>query len=133
MRTMEKPRILSIDDETSFTDLLKQYFEPRGYQIDITSEGSAGLELLKKGRYDVVLLDLKMEGLDGDEVMREIKGMDVDIKTIFITAFNDAGKTKTRLLKEGAYAFIEKPVTSLKELENLVLEAANSDKKGDLS
>ncbi len=130
---MEKPRILSIDDETSFTDLLKQYFEPRGYQIDITSEGSAGLELLKKGRYDVVLLDLKMEGLDGDEVMREIKGMDVDIKTIFITAFNDAGKTKTRLLKEGAYAFIEKPVTSLKELENLVLEAANSDKKGDLS
>ena len=117
---MAKPRILSIDDEVSFTDLLKQYFEPRGYEIDVTSQGDKGLELMRSKRYDVVLLDLKMAGLSGDEIMREIKKMYSDVKTIFITAYSDSGKTRDRLMAEGAYAFMEKPITSLKRLEDLV-------------
>ena len=125
---MKKPRILSIDDEVNFTDFLKQYFEPRGYEIDVTSEGAKGLQLLKEKKYDVVLLDLKMAGLDGEEVMYEIKKLDSSIKTIFITAYTDSGDTKERLLREGAYAYIEKPVTSLKNLESLVNKAANADK-----
>ncbi|MGB2600331.1 MAG: response regulator [Candidatus Omnitrophota bacterium] len=125
---MKKPRILSIDDEVNFTDFLKQYFEPRGYEIDVTSEGTEGLQLLKEKKYDVVLLDLKMAGLDGQEVLREIKKLDSSIQTIFITAYTDSGATKARLLREGAYAYIEKPVTSLKNLENLVNKAANTDK-----
>ena len=68
-----KPRILAIDDEPNFTDMIKQYFEPRGYETDVTTEGGAGLELLKGAKYDVVLLDFRMVGLHGDEVMREIK------------------------------------------------------------
>ena len=125
---MEKPRILSIDDEASFTDLLKQYFEPRGYEIDVTSAGDKGLKLLRQERYDVVLLDLKMAGLNGEEVMEEIKCMDIGIEIIFITAYNDSGKTKELLMDKGAYAFIEKPVTSLKSLEDLINEAAKVNK-----
>jgi DNA-binding NtrC family response regulator len=125
---MKRPRILSIDDEKNFIDFLRQYFEPRGYEIDCASEGAAGLEMLKKKDYDVVLLDLRMSGLNGEEVMYEIKKMNKAIKTIFITAYSDSGITKARLLKEGAYAFIEKPVASLKELEELVNKAANEDK-----
>jgi DNA-binding NtrC family response regulator len=125
---MKKPRILSIDDEVNFTDFLKQYFEPRGYRIDVTSEGEKGLELLRENKCDVVLLDLRMAGLDGEEVMHELKKIDSGIKTIFITAYSDSGITKARLLQEGAYAFIEKPVLNLKELEDLVNKAANADK-----
>ena len=117
---MGKPRILSVDDEASFTELIKNYFEPRGYDIDIASSGDAGVELCRKKKYDVVLLDLKMVGLDGDEVMREIQVINRDIRVIFITAFSDSGKTRDRLLNEGAYAFLEKPISSLKKLEDII-------------
>ncbi|MFC1549185.1 response regulator [Candidatus Omnitrophota bacterium] len=123
---MNKPRILSVDDEPSFVDMLKQYFEIRGYVIDVTSEGEEGLRLLSLGKYDVVLLDLKMAGLSGDKIMDEIKKQKLDTKIIFISAYSDSGKTKERLMNEGAYAFLEKPITSLKELEDLVNEAAVS-------
>ena len=124
---MKKPKILSVDDETSFTDLIKQYFEPRGYEIDVASTGDEGLAFLHKKKYDVALLDLKMVGLSGDEVMKEIKRMDPGMKVIFITAFSDSGKTKKRLMDEGAYAFLEKPLPGLKMLEDLVNEAMKVD------
>ena len=124
---MKKPRILSVDDETSFTDLIKQYFEPRGYEIDVASTGDEGLTLLHQNKYDVVLLDLKMVGISGDEVMKEVKRMDAGMKVIFITAFSDSGKTGKRLMDEGAYAFLEKPLPSLKKLEDLVNEAMEAD------
>ena len=123
---MKKPRILTVDDEVSFTDLLSQYFEPRGYDIVVASNGNEGLELFKNGSYDVVLLDLKMGGLNGDEVMREMQNIQSNAKIIFITAYNDTGKTEEGLLQEGAYAFVEKPVTSLKDLEATINKAAES-------
>jgi len=123
---MKKPKILSVDDEKSFTDFLKQYFEPRGYEIDVASNGNEGLDLVDNNKYDVVLLDLKMGGVGGDEIMGKIQESNADTRVIFITAFNDAGKTKENLLEEGAYAFVEKPVTSLKALEELINKAAES-------
>lgn len=120
-------RILSIDDETNFTDMLKQYFELRGYEIDVTSRGSEGIDLLKRNKYDVVLLDLKMRGMSGEDILVEMGKMGITVKTIFITAYSDSGKTKERLMKEGAYAFLEKPISSLKELEKLVNGAVNGD------
>ncbi len=126
-----KKAILSIDDETSFTELLKHYFEPRGYDVDVTNDGVTGLEMARNNKYDVALLDLKMEGMDGDEIMREINLIDPRIKTIFITAYNDSGKTKERLINDGAFAFVEKPISSLKELEETVKRAVDpSLKKG---
>ena len=122
---MKKPKILSIDDETSFTELLMQYFEPRGYEIDIASDSGKGLELLHKNKYDVVLLDLRMEGLSGEDVMMELKRAGKSIKIIFITAYSDSGRTRKRLLEEGAYAFLEKPLASLKVLEDLINKAVN--------
>jgi len=127
--SIKKPKILSIDDEPSFTDLLRQYFEPRGYFIDVTSSGDQGLELMIKNRYDVVLLDLKMAGLGGDEVMEGIKRVDPKVKIIFITAYSDSGKTKDRVMTNGAFAYLEKPITSLKHLEDLVKEAASAGKQ----
>ncbi|MFH1411516.1 MAG: response regulator [Candidatus Omnitrophota bacterium] len=121
---MKKISILSIDDEASFLGMIKQYFEPRGYEIDIASEGAEGLELIRKKTYDVALLDLKMGGMNGDEIMRSIKRAAPATRVIFITAFSDSGKTQKRLTDEGAYAFVEKPVTSLKALEELVMKAA---------
>ncbi|MFH1878513.1 MAG: response regulator [Candidatus Omnitrophota bacterium] len=121
---MEKPRILSIDDEPYFTEFIKEYFEPRGYEIDVAGNGDEGLALMGMKKYDVVLLDMKMIGLDGVEIMSEIKKKDPNIKIIFITAYTDSGRTKQKILRQGAYSFVEKPIASLKSLERLVNEAA---------
>jgi CheY-like chemotaxis protein len=123
---MSKPRIVAIDDEVEFIDVIKNYFELRGYDITIAVRGTKGIELVKEKRPDVVLMDLKMPGIDGDEVLSLMKSMDPSPKVIFVTAYDDGGKTKARLLKMGAYAYFDKPVSSLRDLEEAVNKAAQS-------
>jgi two-component system, response regulator, stage 0 sporulation protein F len=120
-----KPRIVAIDDETGFIDILQSYFTPRGYEIDTATRAAVGIEIVKQKRPDVVLMDLKMPGIDGDEALRLLKSMDPSPKVILITAYDDGGKTKARLLKAGAYACLDKPITSLKSLEDTINTAAN--------
>ena len=123
---MPKPRIVAIDDEAEFMDVIKNYFELRGYDIAVAIRGTRGIELVKEKKPDVVLMDLKMPGIDGDEVLSLLKSMDPSPKVIFVTAYDDGGKTKARLLKMGAYAYFDKPVASLRELEETVNKAAQS-------
>ncbi len=122
---MTKPRIVAIDDEAEFIDMLKNYFELRGYDISVAVRGTKGIELIKEKKPSVVLMDLKMPGIDGDEILVLLKSMDPAPKIIFVTAYDDGGKTKARLLKMGAFAYMDKPVSSLRKLEELVLKAAN--------
>ena len=121
---MEKPTIVAIDDEAEFIDMLQKYFEPRGYDIAVALRGAKGIEIVKEKKPNVVLMDLKMPGIDGDEALRLIKSMEPAPKVIFVTAYDDGGKTKARLLKMGAYAYVDKPIASLKELEDMINKAA---------
>ena len=121
---MTKPIIVAIDDEVEFIDMMLNYFEPRGYDISVAIRGTKGIELVKEKKPNVVLMDLKMPGIDGDEVLTLLKSIIPPPKVIFITAYDDGGKTKARLLKMGAFACLDKPIASLKELEDTVLKAA---------
>ena len=123
---MPKPKIVAIDDEVEFIDMIKSYFEPRGYDITVAVRGAKGIELVKELKPNVVLMDLKMPGIDGDEVLTLLKSMDPSPKVIFVTAYDDGGKTKARLLKMGAYACLDKPISSLKDLEELVNKAVQA-------
>ena len=121
---MNKPAIVAIDDEVEFIDMLKSYFELRGYDISVAVRGTKGIELIKEKKPGVVLMDLKMPGIDGDEVLTLLKSISPSPKVIFVTAYDDGGKTKARLLKMGAYAYFDKPIASLKELEDTINKAA---------
>ena len=123
---MPKAKIVAIDDEVEFIDMMKSYFEPRGYDITVAIRGTKGIELVKEKKPDVVLMDLKMPGIDGDEVLSLLKSMHPSPKVIFVTAYDDGGKTKARLLRMGAYAYVDKPISSLKDLEETVNKAANT-------
>lgn len=123
---MTKPRIVAIDDEPEFIDLLENYFGLRGYEINVAVRGAKGIEVVKEKNPDVVLMDLKMPGIDGDEVLKLLKSMNPSPKVIFITAYDDGGKTKARLLKMGAYACLDKPISSLKDLEETVNKAVTN-------
>lgn len=116
-------KILTIDDETEFTTLIQSYFEPRGYQVLVANDGDKGLALAKKENPEICLIDLKMPGLHGDEVLREILLHKPDAKCIMITASEGEGKSREKMMAMGAYACFDKPITSLRTLEDKIKEA----------
>lgn len=117
------PKLLTIDDEREFTDFIRSYFQPRGYNVFTAQEGEAGLRIAKDEQPDIALIDLKMPGKHGDVIMTEINQVSPTTHTIMITASEGFGKTRERLTKMGAFACFDKPLTSLKDLENKVKEA----------
>ena len=116
-------KILTIDDEVEFTNLIQDYFGPRGYEVLVANAGDTGLKIAKENKPDVCLIDLKMPGIHGDEVMKEILLMYPGTKCIMITASEGEGKTRQHLMDIGAYTCFDKPITSLKDLEKTVKEA----------
>jgi len=120
------PKILTIDDEIEFTNLIQGYFGARGFEVHVANAGDTGLKAAKEIRPDICLIDLKMPGIHGDEVLREILSMDPKIKCIMITASEGEGKSRQNLIEMGAYACFDKPITSLRDLEKTVKEALAS-------
>ena len=121
---MTKPaKVLTIDDEREFTNLIDSYFTLRGYTVLIANEGTAGLLIAKKENPDICLIDIKMPGMHGDEVLKEVLKHNSKIKCIMITASEGEGKERAKLIEMGAYTCFDKPLTSLKDLENKMREA----------
>jgi DNA-binding response OmpR family regulator len=116
-------KILTIDDEVEFTSLIQNYFSARGYGVFTANRGEEGLVIFKRERPDVCLIDLKMPGMHGDEVLREILLAEPSTKCIMITASEGEGKTRTHLIQMGAYTCFDKPLSSLKDLEKTINEA----------
>lgn len=116
-------KLLTIDDEPEFTNLIQSYFGPRGYEVLVANDGDVGLALAKKENPDVCLIDLKMPGLHGDDVLREILFYKPSAKCIMITASEGEGKTSEKLIAMGAYTCFDKPITSLRNLENTIKKA----------
>ena len=120
------PVLLTIDDETEFTSLIQNYFGPRGYQVMMANDGQVGIKLLKETKPDVCLIDLKMPGIHGDEVLKQILAMYPAMKCIMITASEGEAKTRSYLMEIGAYTCFDKPLTSLRDLESKIKEALKS-------
>ena len=116
-------KLLTIDDEIEFTGIIQNYFGMRGFEVFIANRGDEGLQIFRIERPQVCLIDLKMPGLHGDEVLREILLEAPETKCIMITASEGEGKTRANLLAMGAYACFDKPISSLKDLEQKIKEA----------
>lgn len=121
--TLAKPKIVAIDDEIEFTKTIDSFFTTRGYEVHVALTGLSGLELVEYHQPNVVLVDLKLPGMDGDEILRIIKEKHPQIKVIVISAYNDGGKTRDRLLDMGAFAHFDKPLTSLRDLAQMIKRA----------
>jgi len=121
--TTEKPRLVAIDDEVEFTKAIEQFFTLRGYDVQVAMTGTSGLALIDAANPSVVLVDLKLPGMDGDELLQRIRQRHPNTKVIVVTAYNDGGKTRDRLLGLGAFAHFDKPLTSLRDLAAMVRRA----------
>ena len=116
-----KAKILIVDDEKIVRESLFHWFEEEGYTVDIAESGEAALRKFDKGKFDLFLLDMKMPGMSGLELLKKIKESDPDAIVILITAFASV-PTAITALKDGAYDYVTKPVDP-DELAHLVRKA----------
>lgn len=100
--------ILIIDDEVLTLNNLKRALEKEGYEILLADSGETGLEVFKKHRPNLVLVDLMLPGIDGTEVLKQIKEIDANTAVIMITAYEILEKA-VQSMKLGAYDYLLKP------------------------
>jgi two-component system NtrC family response regulator len=101
-------KILLADDDESLRKVIEFNLEQEGYEIITASDGAAALELYDEHAPDLVITDIKMPGLDGIELLKEIRRRDMEKLVIVITAFG-AIDTAIEAMKLGAYDYITKP------------------------
>lgn len=125
-----KKKILIIDDEKNIRLTLSQCLELADYQVDTAVSGEHGLEKYSENNYDLVLLDMKMPGIDGMEVLRRIKRQNPLQKVIMITAYGTI-ETAVEAMKLGAVDYLRKPFTpdEIRSIVKRVLERENIDEQ----
>ena len=112
-------RILVVDDEIETCNLLSEFLSRKKYDVSIAMSGQEAISRIESNKPKVVLLDIRMPGMNGMEVLRRVKEMDKDIDVIMITAVNEDEIGK-KAIKLGASDYITKPL-SLNYLETAVL------------
>jgi len=111
MKMLEKkPIILVIDDDESMRDSCTQILTKDGFQAEIAKDGSSGLEKIKETKPDLVLIDLKMPGINGLEVLEKTKEIDPNIIAVVITGYATV-ESAVEAMKKEAYDFLPKPFT----------------------
>ena len=104
-----QPGILIVDDEPNIRQGLAEALHNQGYEIEQAASGESALELLRLKSFDLVLVDLVMEEMDGIEVLREINREWPQTEVVIITAHGTI-ETAVKALKEGAYDYLTKPI-----------------------
>src|SRR3990172_1049038 len=126
MKTVSK--ILLIDDDQNILTTLRIRLESLGYQVVVAQDGQQGLALCESEMPDLVLLDLKLPGINGLEVLKQIKSAGASVEVIMLTAEGTI-ETSVRAIKLGAYDYLPKPINP-KQLKSLVEKAL---KKGEVN
>lgn len=111
--------ILILDDEPKLGDLLKRSLERSGYTAEVSRDPREALERLKAERFDVLLTDLRMPGLDGIEVLQRARKIDPQLEVILMTAFASVD-TAREALKRGAVDYLVKPFSAEEQLKPLL-------------
>lgn len=104
----DKPGVLIIDDEKAICDACSQILVQDGYRVAVSHDGESGLAAVDGHRPDVVIVDLKMPGIDGLEVLRRIRQRDATIASVVITGFATI-ESAVDSMKVGAFDFLPKP------------------------
>jgi DNA-binding NtrC family response regulator len=123
----QKGRVLIADDEIAIRQSIGGILRYEGYEVEEAADGRAALERLLKGGIDVLLLDVKMPGMDGFEVMGDLAREGIETPVVVISG-HDAVATAVEAIKRGARDFLEKPFKK----EQLLVRLANALEHGRL-
>ncbi|MFH1242816.1 MAG: response regulator [Pseudomonadota bacterium] len=122
---MKGIKVLLVDDEVDFTASLRKVLSRRGFDVEVAADGLSALARIAQGRFDVVVLDVKMPGMNGLHVLSEIRRLSLATRVILLTGhFSSTDEENT--LKSGAFAYILKPYPILKLVELIEAAAARN-------
>jgi len=105
---MGTAKILIVDDELIMRESLAGWLERDGHQVDKAASGEEALEMLENIRYDILLLDIKMDGMSGLDVLKRVHENDPDVAIVMITAYGSVS-TAIEAMKNGAFDYLMKP------------------------
>lgn len=119
-------RVLIVDDEKDFVEMFSLRLEARGEKVSTAFSGREALEVLKSRPIDVVILDIRMPGMDGIDTLKQIKAVYPLVEVILLTGH---GSTETAVegLKLGAFDYLMKPA----DLEEITVKLKNALKRKD--
>lgn len=117
---MDMKKILVIDDDAGIREFLKGFFEDRDYVADTAADGEQGWQKFQEGKYELVLCDMLMPRMIGNQVLQKIKEVKPDQKVIMMTGVREESMIATAK-KLGCHLYLNKPV-KLSELEVQVAE-----------
>jgi DNA-binding response OmpR family regulator len=112
-------RILLVDDEETIRFVLRETLISEGYNVDIAADAFQALEHFKLASYDLIITDIKMKGMNGIQLIREIKRSDLELKIIIITAYGSL-ETVKEAAKLGVVEMISKPF-KIQEIKDAIV------------
>jgi len=101
-------KILIVDDEVRFLSTLKQRLELRGFDVVAVTNGSSAIEAARAASFDVALVDLKMPGLDGEEVLRVLRAEHPLLEVVILTGHGSI-ESAVSCTQAGSYNYLQKP------------------------
>ncbi len=104
----KKPRILVVDDEAAMRESLKDWLMEDGYEVGLAAGGEEAIAMAREKGFEVVLLDLKMPGMNGLETLKKLKEVRPDAEILMMTAYATVD-TAVQAMKEGAFDYLVKP------------------------
>ena len=120
-------RLLLVDDEVGFSTVMAKRLTRRDMEVPATFSGAQGIQALRAKQFDVAVLDLKMEDMDGIEVLKIFKIMDPNMPVIMLTG-HGSDKSANDGIQHGAYDYLTKPYEFTELLEK-IRQAVSSKKK----
>ncbi|MBW2610923.1 MAG: response regulator [Deltaproteobacteria bacterium] len=121
-------RLLLIDDEVGYVNVLSNRLSKRNFVVGKATSGTEAFQILRRRDFDVAILDLKMEDMDGIEILKILKKMAPELVVIMLTGHGSAEAAREGI-KQGAYDYLTKPC----ELNDLVkkIKEAYDRRSGD--
>lgn len=119
--------VLIIDDERAIRSSLKDLLEFEGFQVTEAEDAATGLELVRRGNFDLVLCDIKMPGMDGLECLNQLQNLNADLPVIMVSGHGNV-ETAMEATRLGAFDFIVKPP----DLNRLLITVRNALDRGNL-
>jgi len=104
-----KLRVLVVDDQSSVRELLTAVLETDGHEVESASDGAAAVDAVASGFHDLVIMDIRMPGLDGVEALERIKRKAAGTAVVMMTAYASV-ETAVRAMKLGAFDYVTKPI-----------------------
>jgi DNA-binding NtrC family response regulator len=121
---VESLRLLLVDDEVGYLEVLSKRLTRRGFKVTTATSGAEAIRALRKWEFDLAVVDLKMEDMDGIEVLKVFKTMDPSLQVVMLTG-HGSERAAREGISQGAFDYLIKPV-GLKRLVEVIHEALSS-------